>query len=272
MRTQELVTHVVQWMKAYAMEQQRNGFVIGVSGGVDSAVVSALAARTGLPTLCLFLPIHQTKAEAQRARAHMNALMREHAHVEGTTLDLSRNFDLLTRTLAQVHHTGDVEMSLVNLKSRMRLSVLYFYAGCHARLVVGTSNRTEHAVGFFAKFGDAGMDLNPLGELSKSEVYALAQELRVHTRIRTAPPTDGLWPDGRTDRDQLGAGYGELEWAMEVREGQRDTAAMDLTQRQLEVLRIYDKRHADNNHKLQEAPTCPIPFTLRVPPPKPTVH
>lgn len=269
MNTKALIDHLVRWLKKYAEQEKRNGFVVGVSGGLDSAVVSKLCALTTLPTLAIFLPIHQARDERLRARAHLRSLGRQHPNVAGTTLELDRTFNVLRDALATVDSTGDLDMALANLRSRIRLNVLYYFAALHARVVVGTSNRTEHAVGFFAKYGDSAMDLDPIGALTKSEVYELAAALRIDARIRKADPTDGLWPDGRTDRDQLRASYAELDWALEIREGGRDTSGMALDQRQLEVLTIFDERQADNEHKLRSAPICPIPFSLRIPPAKP---
>ncbi|MGV3636471.1 MAG: NAD(+) synthase [Flavobacteriales bacterium] len=252
--------HITAWMRGYCTQEKRIGFVLGVSGGVDSAVASTLAARTGLPVLALSLPIHQAASELQRARAHLAWLRQQYPNVQAHELTLDRHFDELAVHFGTLGRPGDASLALVNTKSRLRLSTLYFFATLEERLVVGTGNKVEQrGVGFFAKYGDGGMDLAPLAELTKSEVYALAHALGVARTILDAPPTDGLWPDGRTDFDQIGATYPELEWAMDLREHQVDTTSMDLNERQLEVLRIYDQRHADSRHKLGEAPTCHVP-------------
>lgn len=266
MRTQELIAHIAQWLKAYATGEGMTGFVVGVSGGVDSAVVSALCGHTGMPSLSLYLPIAQGTDEDARARDHLAWLQARFPQMESTTVDLTEVFAGMDRTLGAIPLPADLAMARVNLKSRLRLCTLYYAATATQRLVVGTANRTEQQVGFFAKYGDVDMDLNPIAGLSKSEVYELAAALGVAERIRHADPTDGLWPDGRTDRDQIGAGYGELDWALEVRTAEQDTRMMGLTARQHEVLRIYDERHRDNTHKLEPPPRCPIPFRLRLPP------
>lgn len=156
------------------------------------------------------------------------------------------------------------EMAEINTKSRIRLAALYYYAAARKYLVIGTGNRVEQrGIGFFAKFGDGGMDLAPLADLHKTEVYQLARALGIQQSIIDAAPTDGLWPDGRTDMDQLGATYTELEWAMDLREGGVITDALTLTERQKEVLRIYDGRHEENEHKRRPPLEAPIPLSMR---------
>lgn len=258
-----IADHITAWMRRYCVSQERKGFVVGISGGVDSAVASTLAAHTGLPVLALSLPIHQAPAEVQRAHAHLAWLRHHHPNVQAHELVLDAHFDQLA-THFEAFGTGDPALALVNTRSRLRLSTLYYYATLEERLVIGTGNKVEQrGVGFFAKYGDGGMDLSPLAELLKTEVYALADALGIERAILDAPPTDGLWPDGRTDLDQIGATYPELEWAMDLREHDVDTSGMDLSARQKEVLRIYDQRHADSRHKIGEAPKCPIPRGIR---------
>ncbi|HMC98270.1 MAG TPA: NAD(+) synthase [Flavobacteriales bacterium] len=256
----DLAAHCAAWMATYCKEQKRKGFVIGVSGGVDSAVASTLAAMTGLPTMCITMPIEQARPEIQRARAHLAWLARKFPNVEIHEMDLGQEFDGLARTFRAHVPRGRVQLALVNTKSRLRLAAMYFCATTLDRLVVGTGNKVEHSgVGFFAKYGDGGMDLCPLQDLRKSEVVALGRKLGISRAILRAAPTDGLWPDGRTDEDQIGASYPELEWAMDLRENEVDSRGLKLTARQREVLRIYDKRHADNQHKIAAPPACPLP-------------
>jgi NAD+ synthase len=248
-------------MRAYADDQGKKGFVIGVSGGVDSALASTLAARTTLPTLCLSMPILQDPAELDRAREHCTWLAAQQRQVEVVELPLDRMFQQ-ARDQWGLHHgeEKETELALVNTKSRLRLAALYYFATVRDALVIGTGNKVEQrGVGFFAKYGDGGMDIAPLGELSKSQVYALAYAEGIAQEILKAPPTDGLWPDGRTDFDQIGATYPELEWAMDLRESEAKVEEAQLTARQRTVLNIYDERHSDSRHKIGEAPRCPLP-------------
>ncbi len=262
-----IADHITAWMQGYCVSQERKGFVVGISGGVDSAVASTLAARTGLPVLALSLPIHQAASELQRAHGHLAWLRQRHPHVQVHELVLDAHFDQLATHFNSIGRPGDPALALVNTKSRLRLGTLYYFATLEERLVIGTGNKVEQrGVGFFAKYGDGGMDLSPLADLLKTDVYALAHALGIDQAILDAPPTDGLWPDGRTDLDQIGATYPELEWAMDLREHGVDTRSMDLSPWQREVLRIYDQRHSDNRHKIGEPPKCPVPRGTSWPP------
>ncbi len=265
MNASAVIQHLSTWMKDYVTTEERDGFVVGVSGGVDSAVASTLACLTGMPVLCLFLPIHQHQAECERAQAHLSWLTRKYGNAECLSVDLTALHDALMATLRGPHPGGaDEVLAEINTKSRSRLAALYYYAAARKFLVLGTGNRVEQrGVGFFAKFGDGGMDLAPMANLYKTEVYELARALGVEQALIDAAPTDGLWPDGRTDMDQLGATYPELEWAMDLRDGAVVTDDLELSERQKEVLRIYDERHADNEHKRRPAPEAPIPWSLR---------
>jgi len=260
-----IITHLQSWMRNYALKEEKGGFVVGVSGGVDSAVCSTIAARTKLPVLCLDMPIHQDPAEAERAHDHCIRLTRDHPLVEHLVLDLTGHYDqFIARMGPRKGADEQLALAAVNTKSRLRLAALYYHATARNFLVLGTGNRVEQrGVGFFAKYGDGGMDLAPLTDLLKSEMYRLAEALEIDPRIIQAQPTDGLWPDRRTDLEQIGATYPELEWAMDLREGGADTGSMELDPRQQEVLRIYDTRHADNRHKRLDPPEGPIPRSLR---------
>lgn len=265
MDAEAIIEHLRRWMRNYASGQGKDGFVVGISGGVDSAVCSALAAGCGMPLLCLDLPIHQHPEEAERARDHCIALCRKHPSTVHFSLDMSGLHDaFIASMVATPGKQHDLDLAEVNTKSRARLAALYFHATARNLLVLGTGNRVEQrGVGFFAKYGDGGMDLAPLTKLRKSEIYRLAEELQIDQRIIQAAPTDGLWPDRRTYLEQIGATYLELEWAMDLREGGADTAAMPLDTRQREVLRIYDQRHADNRHKQERPPEGPVPGSWR---------
>lgn len=248
---------IVAWLEAYQQKSHTKGFVIGVSGGIDSAVVSALCAETGLPTLCVTLPIHQSEKEISRAEEHIKDLKKRFPNVAHQSIDLSLTFDQFVEDVPKAAKEI-TDLSLANARSRMRMLSLYYLAQIHGYLVVGTGNKIEDfGIGFFTKYGDGGVDINPVADLLKSEVYKMAKELNIIESIYTAVPTDGLFGDSRTDEDQIGATYPELEWAMAQYElGKKPK---DFTSRQQEVLAIYTKRHLANQHKMQAIPAYVIP-------------
>lgn len=262
MRTEAVIEHIVHWLRNYLAESRQSGFVVGVSGGIDSAVVSALCARTGAPTLCLELPIHQAVAQVDRAQEHIAALMRDHALVTMRTVDLTPVFESFKAALGPGMDQQATELALANTRSRLRMTTLYYHAGLERALVCGTGNKVEDfGVGFFTKYGDGGVDLSPIADLNKTEVYALGRTLGVSESILRAAPTDGLFGDDRSDADQIGATYPELEWAMDLRAAEGSTEG--LSGRQREVLAIYDRRHAANKHKMVPIPVCIIPKELK---------
>jgi NAD+ synthase len=171
--------------------------------------------------------------------------------------------------IAELPRSGSeavMHLALANTRARLRMATLYYFAGLHRHLVAGTGNKVEDfGVGFFTKYGDGGVDLSPIGDLTKTEVYEVGTALNVIDSIMTAVPTDGLWGDERTDTDQIGATYPELEWAMDLREKQLDPSSLELTARQREVLAIYDRMHAANRHKMAPIPVCSVPKELRGP-------
>jgi len=205
------------------------------------------------------MPIHQSPDQVSRARAHIEMLKARHPTVSGVEVDLTDVFDRMVMALPEGPEPNSRDMALVNTRARLRMTTLYYLAGAHNHLVVGTGNKVEDfGIGFFTKYGDGGVDLSPIADLTKTEVYAVGRALGVGPAILSAPPTDGLWGDSRTDEDQIGASYPELEWAMAFR-GDRAT----LTPRQAEVLSIYERRHAANKHKMEPIPVCMIPDALR---------
>jgi NAD+ synthase len=259
MKSEAVVEHIVKWLRNYAEEAGTKGFVVGVSGGVDSAVTSALCARTGLPVLCLEMPIHQNEEQISRASKHIARLKTYHPHVESRWIELTDIFDSFVRALPKAKDTAKHEFSLVNTRARLRMTTLYYFSGLLNYLVAGTGNKVEDfGVGFYTKYGDGGVDLSPIADLMKTEVYELAKELNVIPEILEAPPTDGLWGDDRTDEDQIGASYPELEEAMEF-EGDPEA----LSGRRREVYDIYRKLHDQNKHKMVPIPVCEIPKGLR---------
>ncbi len=262
MNVNGVIDHITQWLHQYCTQARQDGFVVGVSGGVDSAVTSALCARTGLPVLCVEMPIHQATAQVQRARDHVAGLCERHPNVEMQVVDLTPVFDRMMDALPPADGNPRSALAGANTRARLRMTTLYHFAGLHRRLVAGTGNKVEDfGVGFFTKYGDGGVDLSPIADLTKTEVYAVARALGVVHSILEAPPTDGLFGDDRTDADQIGATYPELEWAMDLRA--RGQVPADLTARQREVLAIFDRMHAANRHKMDPIPVCTIPAHLR---------
>ncbi|MEZ4806788.1 MAG: NAD(+) synthase [Flavobacteriales bacterium] len=264
MNTARVIEHIVSWMREYCTNARQHGFVVGVSGGIDSAVTSALCARTGLPVLCLEMPIHQAPSQVSRALEHIAWLQARHPEVRMERVDLTPVFDQLMTTYPKHDRQEVMDLALANARARLRMTTLYYFAGLHGYLVAGTGNKVEDfGVGFFTKYGDGGVDLSPIADLTKTEVYAVAQELGIVESIMVAKPTDGLWGDDRSDEDQIGASYPELEWAMDLRERGLDPEGMALTDRQRTVLAIFDRRKAANRHKMEPIPVCTIPPGLR---------
>lgn len=259
MNSERVINHIVNWLREYAQQANVKGFVVGVSGGIDSAVTSSLCARTGLPTLCVEMPIHQAATQVSRAATHIAKLKTHHKNVSSHWIELTEIFDDFVKALPESEDREKHEFSLVNTRARFRMSTLYYFAGLNNYLVAGTGNKVEDfGVGFYTKYGDGGVDLSPIADLNKTEVYALGKELGVIDEIMQAPPTDGLWGDDRTDEDQIGATYPELEWAMEF-SGDPNS----LEGRQKEVFEIYQSYHNRNKHKMVPIPVCEIPLKLR---------
>ena len=262
MKTQAVIDHIVQWMSRYARQAHSTGFVIGISGGIDSAVCSTLAARTGLPTLCMPLPIHQASSHVSRADEHVAFLRAHYPNVSSLDVDLTSVFDLLSEALPSSDNRQKLELTRANTRSRLRMVSLYYMAGLNNALVVGTGNKIEDfGVGFFTKYGDGGVDMSPIADLTKSEVYQLAEAMGICESIRQAAPSDGLFDGERTDEDQIGASYPELERAMEfVHQGGK---AEQLSGRDREVVEIFLARNRANRHKMEAIPVCTIPPELK---------
>lgn len=251
-------THIVEWLKAYSESSKTGGFVVGISGGIDSAVTSTLCALTGKRVVALNMPIRQFKAEFDRSAEHIAWLTATYKNVESATVDL-------TPVLESLENTFDKDLqdflTMANTRARLRMTTLYAYATRYKLLVAGTGNKVEDfGVGFYTKYGDGGVDLSPIADLYKTQVYALGKEMGLVESILNARPTDGLFADGRTDEDQLGATYPELEWAMDYLEKKDDYA---LSARQTHVMEIYTTRHRANRHKMEPIPVCLIPGNLK---------
>jgi len=258
MQTEKIINHIVSWLSEYLEKSGQKGFVIGVSGGIDSAVVSTLCARTGFPVLCLEMPIHQAENQVTRALNHINWLKSNFEKVDSKSVSLTPVYDEFVSVMEKSDDDYLYNLSLANTRARLRMATLYYYAGLNNFLVAGTGNKVEDfGVGFFTKYGDGGVDISPIADLVKSEVYKLAKFLGINREIQNAAPTDGLFGDNRTDEDQIGATYNELEWAMKaVKRGQ---TAKDFSGRKREIFEIYEKRHNANLHKMVPIPVCEIP-------------
>lgn len=262
MQVEKVTDYIVSWLKDYATKAGVKGFVIGVSGGIDSAVTSTLCAKTGFPTLCLEMPIHQAESQVSRALNHISWLQESYNNVTMTKVNLTPVFDSLIDVLPPVENEEERFMSLANTRARLRMTSLYYFAGLQGLLVAGTGNKVEDfGVGFYTKYGDGGVDLSPIADLMKSEVYAIAKHLNVNQDIQKAAPTDGLWGDDRTDEDQLGASYDELEWAMKAQDDQKEIN--DFTGRDKVVYETYLKLNKANLHKMNPIPVCEIPENLK---------
>lgn len=235
----DLKDKIVTWIKDYVKENNIKSLVVGVSGGIDSAVVSTLCAETGLPTYALGMPIHQKEDQENLSDAHLEWLHSKFPNVIAHKFDLSKTFDTFQFSMREF---GSDKLSLANSRSRLRMVTLYQVAGSVGGIVVGTGNKVEdYGVGFYTKYGDGGVDIAPIADLYKTEVWMLGEHLGVDEKIISASPTDGLWDDGRTDEDQIGATYADLEYAMEYGTGS--------------AVRILHDFNTKNKHKMQPIPT-----------------
>jgi NAD+ synthase len=261
MNSEKVVNHIVEWLKEYATNASVKGFVIGISGGIDSAVTSMLCAKTGFPVLCVEMPIHQGFNQLNRAKEHIAQLKERFDDINSMEINLTSTFEEFKTVLPLDLEKTAVEVSLANTRARLRMSTLYYLAGVHGYLVAGTGNKVEDfGVGFYTKYGDGGVDLSPIADLMKSEVYQIAKVLGVPDSIQVAKPTDGLFGDSRTDEDQIGASYNELEWAMIQNDNGKTTA--DFEGREKIAFDILKQRNNANKHKMDPIPVCIIPKEL----------
>jgi len=258
MKTAEGIIYITQWLKSYSENSNTNGFVIGISGGIDSAVTSTLCALTGKDVLCILMPIHQHKMEFDRSKEHSDWLLTKFPNVRICTADLTATFESLATQIPQKLQNN---LTMANTRARLRMTTLYTFAGAKGMLVAGTGNKIEDfGVGFFTKYGDGGVDLSPIADLMKSEVFEIAKDLGILKSIQQAAPTDGLWADGRSDEDQLGATYNELEWAMQAYEISPENI---FESRKKEVFEIFTKLHKANRHKMDAIPVCALPASIK---------
>ena len=234
-----LKKRIVSWIKDYAESNGIKSLVVGVSGGIDSAVTSTLAAETGLMTYCIGMPLLQNEEQESLSDIHLDWLGDTYWDTKTEKFDLSNLFEVFRYTMRKY---GEDKLSLANSRSRLRMVTLYQVAQTVGGIVVGTGNKVEdYGIGFYTKYGDGGVDIAPIADLYKSEVWELGRHLGVNEKIINAKPTDGLWDDGRNDEDQIGASYAELEEAMEHRTGP--------------AVEILDKFSKQNRHKIEPIPT-----------------
>ena len=235
----KLKTDISDWMADYMKSSGMNCFIVGVSGGIDSAVVSTLAAETKYNVFALGMPIHQNPEQESLSDAHLKWLSEKYVNVEAVKINLTNTFETFRYDLER--HATD-NHALANTRSRLRMVTLYQFAGQYKGIVVGTGNKVEdYGVGFYTKYGDGGVDIAPIADLYKTEVWELGKHLGVDSRIIEATPTDGLWNDGRTDEDQLGTTYVALEEAMESGTG--------------DAVKILETFNNMNSHKMNPIPT-----------------
>ena len=263
------VNHIVKWLKAYARSANISTFVVGISGGIDSSVVSALCARSGLKTIVVQMPIRQNKKLDNRSSMQASWLLESYPDtVTHMSMDLTPVFSAFEKKLdpfceSQSSFPFETQKYLAwaNSRSRLRMMTLYQIAQCHSGLVVGTGNKVEDfGVGFFTKYGDGGVDISPIGDCLKTEVWDMGRELGLPQEIIDAPPTDGLWDDGRTDEDQLGMTYPELERAMDNdrmdRECVYETLPIPMNRDEKAQLKRYRDIRRRNMHKMTPIPVC----------------
>lgn len=249
--------YIVDWLNNYITATPLQGFIVGVSGGVDSALTATLCAKTGKKVTLLNMPIRQASVEYERAKKQISSLEDQFDNVNGIEVDLTSTFNAFEETLPKL--TQENGLAMANTRARLRMTTLYAIGQSQHLLVAGTGNKVEDfGVGFYTKYGDGGVDLSPIADLMKSEVFALAEHLGVIDSILKAKPTDGLWDDDRNDEDQIGASYNELEWAMEFTGNKENLSA-----REKEVIEIYNRYHNQNKHKMEPIPVCEIPDALR---------
>ena len=232
-----------------------NGLVVGVSGGIDSALTSTLCAETGKKLICIEMPIKQEDVQISRAKKHIEWLKSKYSNVTSVLINLDNTYNTFVDSLPN-SESDKHDLSLANTRSRLRMVTLYYFAALNNFLVAGTGNKVEDfGIGFYTKYGDGGVDISPIADLLKSEVFELAKHHNIIDEIITAKPTDGLWNDNRTDEEQIGATYDELEKAM-ILESKSD---LNLSQREIEVMNIYKSFNSSNRHKMDPIPVCAIP-------------
>jgi NAD+ synthase len=257
----KLHAQITKWIKDYAKKAKINTLVVGISGGIDSSVVSALCAKTGMTTIVVQMPIRQNKKLDNRSSLHAGWLLERFDNVTHMAMDLTPVFSAFEKKVDPFCGISDdphetYKLASANSRARLRMMTLYQIAQCHGGIVVGTGNKVEDfGVGFFTKYGDGGVDISPIGDCLKTEVWAIARELGIEQEIIDAPPTDGLWDDGRTDESQLGMTYPELEHAMALHNDDNCVYnPLTLTKTEKAQLKKYREIRARNMHKMNPIP------------------
>ncbi len=258
------INHIVKWLKQYARSAKITTFVVGISGGIDSSVVSALCARTGIRTIAVQMPIRQNKKLDNRSSMQARWLLERFPNtVTHMRMDLTPVFSAFEKKVdpfcdIEDDTYGTYKLASANSRARLRMMTLYQIAQCHNGIVVGTGNKVEDfGVGFFTKYGDGGVDISPIGDCLKTEVWDMGRELGLEQEIIDAEPTDGLWDDGRTDEGQLGMTYPELEHAMALDNADNCVYnPLELTKTEKAQLKKYREIRARNMHKMQPIPVC----------------
>ena len=275
MNCKKTASAIETWITEYALGIGKESLVVGVSGGIDSAVVSTLCANTALTTRCALLPIHQNIEETDRGSRHCQWLMNGGGDVRVNKVDLTSSYSEIKMS-AIVSFGKQSGLSCANLRSRLRMAMLYMFSNNLNGLVVGTGNKIEdYGVGFCTRYGDTGVDINPIGSLLKSQVFELAAYFGINKEILNAKPTDGLWSDGRDDESQLGNTYSEFEDAMSYCEHYNIETFEDF-RHHLEIVHAhpsgqawkktplsvdnYIHRHATNSFKMKMPPIGPEPI------------
>ena len=244
MNASEKVNFISNWIKNYAdtMPKKAQSLVIGISGGIDSSVSSTLSAKTGLKTIVLTMPIKQKSSQHDLSLKHRDWLLKKFSNVEAHTINLDELFNVFSSSLSNFSN----DHGFANSRARLRMTTLYQVAAANSGIVVGTGNKVEDfGVGFYTKYGDGGVDISPIADCNKTEVWEMGRELGILNEIIEADPTDGLWDDGRTDEGQLGFKYQELEVAMENSNSKFRAE--------------YEKIRKQNLHKMEPIPVCKIP-------------
>jgi NAD+ synthase len=254
---EQLTNDIQDWIKDYATSNKFTTLVVGVSGGIDSAVVSALCVRTGLNTIALNLPLCSDSENTRLSNLQLDFLKSKFDNVSTYLIDLTESFKTFNE-IKLIHENFNSKLGFANTKSRLRMVTLYQIAASSNGIVVGTGNKVEDfGVGFYTKYGDGGVDISPIADLYKTEVRELGRYLGVPEEIILAEPTDGLWDDNRKDKDQIGASYEELEWIMNWIDSDYKC---DLSSRQKKVLEIYHQFNIKNSHKMNSIPVFKIKF------------
>lgn len=262
MQILKVINYISNWLINYLNKNKKQGFIIGISGGIDSAVTSTILAKTKYPLLTIEMPINQLNKEYLTcSKDQINFLKKKFNNVKSLKIDLSILFNQFCK-IVNYNKSLNNELSIINVKPRLRMILLYYYASIYNSLVVGTGNKIEDfGVGFFTKYGDGGVDINPIGDLNKSQIFDIAKYLNIPDSIQQAPPTDGLWEDNRSDKDQLGLSYKELEIAMNILENKKNINL--LSKKEYLLYNKYIKFHKTNKHKMRPIPICKIPKYLK---------